>query len=59
MIPTLLKHLESCVSAGILGLHLSERMRESPEEGSLEGGLNMYASVLGQVEGVCDSDLRV
>lgn len=58
MSPAPLGYLESCVSTGLPGLCLSEKMRIFPEEDSLEEGLNSYASIIGQVESVHDSDLR-
>lgn len=53
-----LEYLESCASTDLSGLYLSEKMRKTPEEDSLEKGFNNYALIMGQVEGVCDSNLK-
>lgn len=58
MVQAPLEYLVICVSTGLPRLYLSEKMRKPPEEDSLEEGLNNCASVMGQVEGACDSDLR-
>ena len=57
-IPAPLEYLESCASTDLSGLCLSEKMRKTPEEDSLENGLNNYALIMGRVEGICDSDLK-
>ena len=57
-IPAPLKYLESCASTDLSGLCLSEKMRKTPEEDSLENRLNNYALIMGRVEGVRDSDLK-
>ena len=53
-----MEYLESCASTDLSGLYLSEKMRKTPEEDSLEKGFNNYALIMGQVEGVCDSNLK-